>query len=297
MVININLEIISAMVLSSSAPDLAFALARARLANEKVKPSLLSHLESEDSAYAVHDRAHRLGILGARIGWKVGVCTEKAYKSWGMRGPGIAPLFASGMWSSGALVSDTIPVDAVEAEVAFILSEDLRPLQGGNLRTPQDVAVSISHVLPVLELCGTRLGVDAKPLGKLADFLLNAGVVLGDKRKVPSLPFLKQLDMSACILTRNGGQNESDIFAGRGGSGAVHSHPLQSLAYLANALNAQGDFLRAGDIVITGAATLCSQVRTGDSFCATFEGLPGSVRVRFTSITAETARGVGQARM
>ena len=107
---------------------------------------------------------------------------------------GFAPLFASGLFSSGAVVpAKDLAINTVEAEIAFVLGEDLPPLpRGTSPRTERDVAAAISHVLPALELCGSRLPSDAKPLAKLADFLLNCGVVLGEERMAaPSVSFLR----------------------------------------------------------------------------------------------------------
>ena len=110
----------------------------------------------------------------------------------------------------------------------------------------------------------------------------------------PSVSFLLDLDDASCTLSRNGGQRKKDKFTGRGGSGAVGAHPLSSLAYLANALNARGEQLRAGDVVITGAAALCRGVQMGDEFVGRFEGIKGSARVRFAPVE-EAARGVAVA--
>ena len=67
-------------------------MAKARLEHAEIqeqdRDDIEAQLSSEEDAYAAHDRAHRLGVLGARVGWKVGVCGEEAYKSWGLSGPG-----------------------------------------------------------------------------------------------------------------------------------------------------------------------------------------------------------------
>jgi 2-keto-4-pentenoate hydratase len=60
----------------------------------------------------------------------------------------------------------------------------------------------------------------------------------------------------------------------------VLGNPLNSLAWLANALGGQGGRLRAGDIVMTGSISKVFRPKAGDSARATFTRL-GSVSCRF----------------
>ena len=60
----------------------------------------------------------------------------------------------------------------------------------------------------------------------------------------------------------------------------VLGNPLNSLAWLANALGGQGGKLRAGDIVMTGSISKVFRPKAGDSARASFTRL-GSVSCRF----------------
>jgi 2-keto-4-pentenoate hydratase len=60
----------------------------------------------------------------------------------------------------------------------------------------------------------------------------------------------------------------------------VMGNPLNSLAWLANALGNLGGRLRAGDVVLTGSISKVFRPKAGDSVRASFTRL-GSVSCRF----------------
>ena len=67
---------------------------------------------------------------------------------------------------------------------------------------------------------------------------------------------------------------------GAGSGAAVLGHPLNALLWLANALNARGMHLRAGDLVTTGVTTNVFMAESGDHIRADF-GSVGSVELIF----------------
>ena len=73
--------------------------------------------------------------------------------------------------------------------------------------------------------------------------------------------------------------NGAEVLSGAGDRAL--GHPLAALAWLANALSAQGRTLRAGDIVTTGLVTDgVHEAVSGDRLLAEFDGI-GQVELRF----------------
>ena len=65
------------------------------------------------------------------------------------------------------------------------------------------------------------------------------------------------------------------------GSGAmVLGHPLNALLWLAEALHANGDRLRSGEIVLTGTCTGITKVAPGQTFAGCFSDV-SPVRLHF----------------
>ena len=98
----------------------------------------------------------------------------------------------------------------------------------------------------------------------VADNAWNAGVVLG-----PEIADWRGVDLGA-------GRGEMTIngeSAGEGYGRDVLGHPLDALAWLANALAERGRSLAAGMIVMTGSIVSTKFLNPGDEAAFTFEGL------------------------
>jgi 2-keto-4-pentenoate hydratase len=105
----------------------------------------------------------------------------------------------------------------------------------------------------------------------IADGVLANAIVLG--RPVVPVTGL-DLSLEGVVYEENGERVATAAAA------EVLGNPLNSLAWLANALGGQGGRLRAGDIVMTGSISKVFRPKAGDSARASFTRL-GSVSCRF----------------
>lgn len=224
-----------------------------------------------DDAYAIQRALveRRIAAGETAIGWKVGMASAVG------RGPHTpGPIY--GRLLSGMLVDDGGAIDPdplheahVEGEIALVLDQ---PLRGPGV-TAADVLAAAAGARPAIEVFASRLEPGAATLvDNVADNSSSAHLALG-----PTLTALSALDLRliGLVLTRNG------EIVGTGAGGQVLGHPAASVAWLANALAARGEQLRAGDVVLTGALAGAHPPAAGDAFTAELDRL-GSVSVSFT---------------
>jgi 2-keto-4-pentenoate hydratase len=156
----------------------------------------------------------------------------------------------------------------VEVEVGFILGADL-PGEGC---TEQDVIGATEAVAPAIELIDSRiLDWDIRIGDTIADNASSAGYVLGPDRVKPTDIDLKTIEAR---LHRN----REQVAEGR--SDAVLGDPLVAVAWLARKVASFGVTLEAGNVILPGSVHRAVDVRPGDDFEATFDGL-GAVRLSF----------------
>jgi 2-keto-4-pentenoate hydratase len=172
-------------------------------------------------------------------------------------------------------VFEDVPVDAgrycyprVEIEVAFVLGADLP----GHECTERDVLAATEAYAPSIELVDSRI-VDWRIsiADTIADNASSAGFVLGRSRVGPSAIDIRTIDAT---LRRNG-----ELVA-QGRSDAVLGNPVTAVAWLARTVARFGLRLRPGHLVLPGACARAVDVRPGDRFHASFEGL-GDVSLSF----------------
>lgn len=238
-------------------------------------PNLPSDLESASFALseAYNIQNHILTDpstpFGKLIGWKCGATNNAAQASLGLQNAFYGPLFEKNLLPTDCQVSLSSlgAFRASEAEFAFYMSEDLIAKPDNTPYTNEEVWSRISFACPVIELAATRFEVPLTPALIISDFALNGCVVLGEKFD-PSMVSggASALAQASAILEINGAQ-----VAANTGSNVLGS-PLNSLTWLANELIAAGHCLRAGELVITGAAAAHGPLKAGDALTARFNG-------------------------
>jgi len=226
-----------------------------------------------DAAYSVQDVNTRHALSRGRrlVGRKIGLTSKAVQAQLGVDSPDFGMLFADMALRDG----DEVPRGKVlqpkaEAEVAFVIGRDLDDAD----RTLVDVAASIEHVLPAIEIVGSRIrDWNIKLLDTIADNASSGMFVLGDEART-----LDGLDLPACAMTMR--RRGEPVSAGTGE--ACLGNPLNAALWLAHKMVQVGRPLRAGDIVMSGALGPMVTITPGDTIEARIDGL-GSVRVGFAA--------------
>lgn len=139
---------------------------------------------------------------------------------------------------------DGRPQVKVEPELAFVLGRDLPPREAPY--TPADVDAAIARTHLALELIDNRFddGAEISFEEKLADGLVNQGLLLG-----PEVDAERARHAEQFTLTLTAGQQPAQRLDGRHPNPA----PREPLYWLAEFLRSRGEGLRAGQAIITGS--------------------------------------------
>jgi 2-keto-4-pentenoate hydratase len=218
------------------------------------------------AAYAVQQEIAALRIRsGARVtGHKIGLTAAAVQQQLGVDQPDFGLLFDD-MDVSGL---DPVPVGGllqprIEAEIAFVLGADPDPAR---------VADAVAFMVPALEIVDSRIaGWDISIADTIADNASSGLYVLGPDRV--ELGDVRPADVRMELSV------DGSIVA-KGSGAACLGDPLAALAWLAGAARDQGDPLRAGQVVLSGALGAMVPVIPGIAVSATLSGL-GTVSTRF----------------
>ena len=229
----------------------------------------------EASAYAVQDALHAALAAaghGALAGHKIGCTTPVMQRFLGIPNPCAGGVFAPTVRHLEAEFphSDFLHV-GVECEIAVRLAQDLPAT-----RAPYDrdaVGAAVDACMAAIEVVDDRYddyrALDTPTL--IADDFFNAACVLG-----APVAAWRDLDLAGVRgrMTINGAQ----VGTGRGGD--ILGHPLEALAWLADAVAARGRCLEGGAFVLLGSVVETRWVAQGDLVEVEIEGL-GTARARF----------------
>jgi 2-oxo-3-hexenedioate decarboxylase/2-keto-4-pentenoate hydratase len=245
----------------------AARLARARLERlpEDCRPPDLM------AAYAVQDALHaRLDAAGCGIvaGHKIGCTTPVMQRFLATDHPCAGGVLASTVQHGrGSFRHGDFRHVGVECEIAVRLAHDL-PALGAPYRRA-GVGPAIGACMAAIEVVDDRYedyrSLDTPTL--VADDFFNAACVLGEP-----VEGWRELDLAAI----RGRMAINGVEVGAGSGGDVLGHPLEALAWLANALAARGRQLQAGEFVLLGSVVETRWVRVGDLVEVALEGLGGA---------------------
>ncbi|PXW92315.1 2-oxopent-4-enoate/cis-2-oxohex-4-enoate hydratase [Sphaerotilus hippei] len=249
--------------------DELFAAWRER---QVLSPLRLRHPEiTIADAYAIQSRLlqRRLAAGEHVVGKKIGVTSKPVQDFLGVYEPDF------GVLTSGMVCQESDGIDLngliqpkAEAELAFVLAEDLR----GPGITPVDVLRATAYVSPCFEIVDSRIrNWDIKIQDTVADNASCGVFVIGRDRADPR-DF--DLTMAGMVLHRNGELHATGVGA------AVQGSPLNAVAWLANTLGRLGVPLRAGEVILSGSQSPLVAVTDGDELACTISGL-GTCRARF----------------
>ncbi|KFN04270.1 fumarylacetoacetate (FAA) hydrolase family protein [Bacillus clarus] len=203
------------------------------------------------------------------IGKKVGLTSIAMQQMLGVNEPDYGHLLDDMKIENGIAISvDAFVSPKVEAEIGFILAEDL---SGPNI-TYVDVLMATKYIVPTLEIIDSRIA-DWKI--KLADTVADNGssakVVIGD-----TFSTIDKVDLRTTGMTLY--KNNSLIATGAGA--AALGHPAQAIAWLANKLYEFNIVLKADELILPGALSGAVSVTSNDVIEADFGSL-GSVSIKF----------------
>lgn len=257
--------------------DAAMALFAAEVTGRQI--GLLSKAHPDMTiadAYAVQralvDRKRDTGRRA--IGWKIGLTSRAMQQALGIDTPDSGVLFDDMRFDSGATIPQGRFIQPrIEAEIAFVMKSDL-----ARAASRDDVLAATDYICPSLEILDTRIlradpdtGVARTIVDTISDNAANAGVVLGTDRHDLTAVDMRRI---GAIVIRNGTVEETGLGAG------VLNDPATAVAWLADRLGAQGDAIRAGDVVLSGSFIRPVEAASGDDFHADF-GDFGEVRIAF----------------
>ena len=250
-----------------------------------------------DAAYAVQASwvADQIAAGARVVGRKIGLTNPAVQAQFGVDRPDFGVLFESMACAPGTPIDGARTLQPkIEAEIAFVLAEDLT----GAMIGPAEVAAATAYVVAALEIVDSRIaGWDIDIVDTIADNGSSGLFVLGDRRQG-----LGRLDLAECAMTlrrvASGGAHGSGVGGGSdgdGGSGgevvstgtgaSILGHPLAAVAWLAAAVRDHGRPLRAGEVVLSGSLGPMVAVTPGDAFQADISGV-GRVSAVFAGGTS-----------
>lgn len=252
--------------------EFANKLAHAELSGTGTDPltSMDPELTENDAYYIQLENIKKKLAEGQKIvGKKIGLTSLAMQQMLGVNEPDYGHLLdGMAVENGGFIPAEQVLQPKVEAEIAFILKEDLR---GPNVTT-LDVLQATDYVVPALEIVGSRIkDWKIKLADTIADNASSGMYVLGGKpTKITDI----DLELIGMVFTKNGELVNTGVGA------AALGNPATCVAWLANRL---ADFdipLRSGEVILSGALSAAEEAKAGDTFTARFAHI-GQVSVRF----------------
>jgi 2-oxo-3-hexenedioate decarboxylase len=201
------------------------------------------------------------------VGYKLGLTSRNKQQAMGVD----SPLY--GRVTSGMICGYGEPVrldrfihPRVESEIAFLLARDIEPPA-----TVISVLAATEIVFGAVDVLDSRYeGFKFTLTDVVADNASAGGFYLGSVTRRPSE--VEDLGLIGCVVRVAG-----EVVMTAAGA-AVMGHPAASVAWLANQLAAEGEVLKAGQLVFSGGVTAPVPVVAGGSVTFQFGGL-GSIEV------------------
>ncbi|WP_136680353.1 2-oxo-3-hexenedioate decarboxylase [Neptunomonas sp. XY-337] len=227
----------------------------------------MSYRDAFDIQWQIRQRKESRG--NKIVGMKMGLTSWAKMAQMGVEQPCygfLADYFS--VPEGGDFVFDELIHPKIEAELAFVLKEDLK---GPGVHIG-DVLRATDFVMPAVEVIDSRykdFRFDLKSV--IADNSSSSRFMVGGQMSPVSELDLKTLGV---VMEINGEVVQT------GAGAAVLGHPAASVAMLANMLSERDEYLEAGTLVMIGAITAAVSVNKGDAFTVRYQGL-GSLSGRF----------------
>ena len=196
---------------------------------------------------------------GARaVGYKVGLTSAATQALFGAAEPMYGRILAQGVLANGSRIRAAAFLrPRLEVELAFILGTDLA---GADVTSAQALEAT-ARIVPAFEIVAQRTEASRALADAIADNGAHGAIVLGNEGISPA-----ETDIAAIGAT---------LFRGRvqiasGLASSVMGHPAAAVAWLARVLDAAGERLERGQIILTGTLTGAVEVVPGDVFRAEY---------------------------
>ena len=225
-----------------------------------------------DGAYAIQRGfvQRRIEAGESIVGKKIGVTSKAMQDLLSVDQPDFGQL-TSGMVRAhgGTMDLSELIQPRAEAEIAFVLSKDLR----GPGITAVDVLNATEYVAPCIEVVDSRIrDWDIGILDTVADNASCGQYVIGDAKADP-----RDVDLNLAGMV----VELDDEIATTGAGAAVQHGPANAVAWLANTLGRHGIPFRKGEVILSGSQSVLVPVKAGSEFRCTVGGL-GTCSIRFT---------------
>ncbi len=234
----------------------ASTLRQARLHGTPVPPvSAKFGLSGLADAYRVAEINTAARVAEGRriVGKKIGLTAKAVQQQLGVDQPDFGVLFDDMEFLRGAdIPSERLIQPKVEAEVAFVVERDI----DGEAPTYGEFLNGLAYALPALEIVDSAI-TDWKItlFDTVADNASSGLYVLGDQPVTIGALSLGDLGMA---MARGG----ETVSVGTGA--ACLGHPLRAAYWLARTMAAQGQGLKAGEVILSGALGPMVPVQAGD---------------------------------
>ena len=232
-------------------------------------PLTIQEFAEVDAYLAQYHFLQQLQPWESVAGHKVALTTKAAREHLGVHEPCYGHILSPCVYANDVEVPiGNLTAPHIEAEIAFVLGDDLR----GPGVTPVDVMRATQGILPALELVDLKVqgdGIQARDV--IIHNALHGGIVAGSR-----LCSLDALDLQyEGVTVEYNGQ-----LHGSGTGAEVMGHPINPIVWLANKLAEFGDYLRAGETIISGSMVRPVEIKPGDYVKAIYTRM-GSVGARF----------------
>lgn len=217
--------------------------------------------------------------LGPVVGYKVALTTQAMQKRFGTDQPAWGRLYRGMLQPSGV----TMPTDfGAQPRFEADLLVRIRSEAIHQARTLEAVLDALDEVIPFIEMPDLTVQEPAK-LNANSLSAVNAGAragVTGAPIRVPADAAGRAALLAGLRDMRVTVQGDGQLLGEGRGSDMLQGHPLWVVPWLAQTLAAQGQSLRAGDVVSLGSFSPLLPPKPGLAVVATYEGLPGAQPVR-----------------
>lgn len=204
------------------------------------------------------------------VGRKLGLTSKSKQEMMGVHEPSYGVLLSSMALDEGTVVSlDDFIHPKIEPEIAFVFKRDL----DGTTVSVTDVLEATAYIAPAIEIIDSRYTDFKFTLADvIADNSSSSAFLIGHNfKKIEDV----DLQLMGMVMRRN-----SEIIATSAGA-AVMGHPARAVAWMANKLIKEGESVRAGEVVLSGALSEAFTIKSGDHFSVHFAGL-GTLEVQFS---------------